>query len=226
MMRHAPVVQRPIEDLAAYVPRDAFAGVMALIVGGSRGLGEVAGKLVAAGGGLPILTYANDAGKAAAVAQEIEAWGSPCHIMRLDMEADLAPQLAALPAVPDWLLYFATPMIAARRGAPFDAAKLHRFLHFYATAFRDLVHALPCGERGLRALYPSSVFVAEPPPGLAEYAMAKAAGEILCRDMVARRQGFRAEILRLPPLATDQNPHLANIDSAVPLLLDGLRALG
>ena len=34
-----------------------FAGQTALIVGGSRGLGEVTAKLIAAGGGTPIITY-------------------------------------------------------------------------------------------------------------------------------------------------------------------------
>ena len=226
MIRHKPVIQPLLTDLTALVSPDAFAGVTALVVGGSRGLGEVAAKLIAAGGGTPIITYAAGAVEARAVATEIAAWGRGCHVMRLDVERDIAAQLAGLPALPDWLLHFATPAIIPRRGTALDPIRLQRFLQFYAVAFEGISrHLLTAGVRSLAALYPSSVYVQERPSGLAEYAMAKAAGEVLCQDMAARLPGFRATILRLPPLATDQNPQLATTDAAAPHVLAGLLAL-
>jgi hypothetical protein len=101
---------------------------------------------------------------------------------------------------------------------------LQRFLHFYALSFHDIARAL-LQAGPVAALYPSSTYVAERPAGLAEYAMAKAAGEVLCADMAANIPGFRAHMLRLPPLPTDQNPHLRGAGGAAALLLDGLRAL-
>ena len=50
-VRPRPVEQESLRDLAALVQPGAFAGVSALIVGGSRGLGAATAKLIAAGGG-------------------------------------------------------------------------------------------------------------------------------------------------------------------------------
>ena len=226
MMRHRPVAQLPISALAGLVAPDAFAGMTALVVGGSRGLGEVAAKLVAAGGGVPIVTYATGAADAGAVAAEIIGWGGQCHVMPLDVEQDLAPQLAALPALPELLLHFATPAILPQRGSALDVVRFQRYLRFYATSFHDLARLLmQAGARNLAALYPSTVYVDARPPGLMEYAMAKAAGEVMCRDMIAAMPGFRATILRLPPLATDQNPQIPDMGDAAPRLLAGLRGM-
>src|SRR5438876_8353394 len=47
--RHPPVPQPPISAVATRVSRHEFAGQRALIVGGSRGLGELTAKIIAAG---------------------------------------------------------------------------------------------------------------------------------------------------------------------------------
>ncbi len=226
MMRHRPVVQVPIAALAGLVAPDAFAGLVALVVGGSRGLGEVAAKLVAAGGGVPIVTYAAGATEARAVVAEIAAWGGRADLMQLDVEQPLAPQLASLPALPDLLLHFATPAILPQRGPALDVARLQRYLRFYASSFHELARLLmQAGAAPLAALYPSSTYIDERPAGLVEYAMAKLAGELMCQDMTRTMPGFRATILRLPPLATDQNPQLQNTDDGATRLLAGLLAL-
>lgn len=56
--RVPPVEQVGMQLLKRHVQPEEFAGMRALIVGGSRGLGELTSKLVAAGGGLPTITYA------------------------------------------------------------------------------------------------------------------------------------------------------------------------
>ena len=52
-------------------PDSPFAGQRSLIVGGSRGLGEVTAKIVAAGGGYPVITYMESKDEAERVAAEI-----------------------------------------------------------------------------------------------------------------------------------------------------------
>jgi acyl dehydratase len=62
--RFPPVAQDSLEHLAGLVQCDEFCGSHALIIGGSRGLGELTAKLIAAGGGDVTITYAvglNDA---------------------------------------------------------------------------------------------------------------------------------------------------------------------
>ncbi len=48
--RMPPTPQASMQDLADLIEPGAFSGVEALIIGGSRGLGEVTAKLLAAGG--------------------------------------------------------------------------------------------------------------------------------------------------------------------------------
>ena len=73
-------------------------------------------------------------------------------------------------------------------------------------------------------LYPSTVYVENRPAGLTEYAMAKAAGELLCHDLMAGDSELTIVIDRLPRLATDQNPGFEG-DPIGTALLPGLLAL-
>src|SRR5207342_2978126 len=56
--RMPPTEQPTIQEIAALVPTDAYAGATVLVVGGSRGLGEVTAKACAAGGAHILITYA------------------------------------------------------------------------------------------------------------------------------------------------------------------------
>src|SRR5258708_16262581 len=55
-LRTPPMRQATMQSLAGIVERDEFAGSLALIIGGSRGLGELTAKLIATGGGRVIIT--------------------------------------------------------------------------------------------------------------------------------------------------------------------------
>jgi hypothetical protein len=71
------------------------------------------------------------------------------------------------------------------------------------------------------------VFVLEHPAGLAEYAMAKAAGEVLCQDLNTQPLGIKVRVVRLPRLLTDQTASVASADfaDAAALLLPILIAM-
>jgi hypothetical protein len=47
---------------------------------------------------------------------------------------------------------------------------------------------------------------------MTEYAMAKAAGELLCADMNRFMSGIHVDFARLPSLATDQNPSMTPLE--------------
>jgi hypothetical protein len=80
---------------------------------------------------------------------------------------------------------------------------------------------------GLSVYYPSSVFVAERPSDLSEYAMAKATGEVLCEELSREVPGLRVVWSRLPRLLTDQTSSFLAGDVAGPLetLLPLVRSL-
>ena len=212
--RRAPPMEQPsIDALRGLVQPEVFAGRRALVVGGSRGLGALTAKLLALGGADVTLTYAVGDGEAGDVAQEIHAAGGSCNVLKLDVRQPIAGQLPAGAAF-DQLYYFATPFIFGKRGRSLDPALLAEMMTFYVHAFYELCASLrEAGPQAIAVFYPSSVAVTERPAGLTEYAMAKAAGEVLCADLPRLLKGVRAHIRRLPRLQTDQTASVQPVET-------------
>jgi acyl dehydratase len=76
--RTPPAPQASSRELASLVEAGEFAGGTALVIGGSRGLGEVTAKLLAAGGAKVVISYRVGAAEAEATADEIRAAGGQC----------------------------------------------------------------------------------------------------------------------------------------------------
>jgi hypothetical protein len=216
-VRHPPTAQRSIADLAALVAPEEFAGATALVIGGSRGLGELTAKLLAAGGARVIATYAVGSAEAERVTEEIRAWGGHCDFIAYDVTKPARPQLQYLSAAPTHFYYFATPGIFRSKGGLYVAERFAEFRTYYVDAFYDLFMALREGAPdGLAAFYPSSIAVTARPTDMTEYSMAKAAGEVLCADIQAFLPGSRIVINRLPRLPTDQTATLLPTEAADP----------
>ena len=195
-----------------------FRGRRALVIGGSRGLGEVAAKLLAAGGADVRLTYQRGESDARAVAEEINRGGGAAASYRLDV-TDPDRDLAALTAdgwAPTHLYYFATPPIF--RGGFVQSEPLYqRFKQFYVTAFAGLVQAVAARSAGrLSVFYPSSTAIDEKPRAMNEYIAAKLEGEELCRALSKPGQ-IDIHVERLPRLKTDQTATVMPVAAADPL---------
>ena len=226
-VRAPPVAQPRIESIAGLVDRAEFAGTLTLIVGGSRGLGELTGKLIAAGGGSVIITYASGRSDAQAVVAEISAWGGKAAMLHYDVRLDPEAQLSDLAAHPTHLYYFATPPIARRNVREFDRDRFQEFVTYYLEGFHSVCNVLAAAGKGVSAYYPSSCFVENPPTGLLEYAMAKAAGEVLCMHTSAILKTVAVTTTRLPPLLTDQTAGLFGSKAGDPVsaILPVIRAV-
>jgi acyl dehydratase len=213
--RHPPVIQTQVKELSALVTPGEFAGQRSLIVGGSRGLGELTAKLLAAGGGHPIITYAVGKKDAERVAAEITEWGGHCDVLKYDVRVPAAQQLEFMTTPVSHFYYYATCPISRRRTRRFDSRILEEFLDFYVRGFYELCTVLQERHgRGISALYPSSVFVEDRPREMTEYAMAKAAGEVLCADLNRCCPGMQIKTVRLPRLLTDQTATILPTEKA------------
>jgi hypothetical protein len=75
--------------------------------------------------------------------------------------------------------------------------------------------------------FPSSIFVEERPPEFVEYAMAKAAGEVLGAEIPRLMPGIRAVVRRLPRLLTDQTAGITaeELPPAIDEILRMVRAM-
>ena len=118
----SPPKQLAISDIATMVAPDEFVGQTALVVGGSRGLGELAAKVIAAGGGRVLLTYTVGQADAERVADEIRAFGGRADVFAYDVRQAASAQLAQLKgAIPTHIYYFATCRIAQPKADAFDS---------------------------------------------------------------------------------------------------------
>lgn len=222
ILREAPPTQIDLGIVRSRVRSDEFKGVRALIVGGSRGLGELAAKLLAAGGADVLITYRTGEEDAARVAADL---GNGAHTVQLSVDA---PDPAALDQIlafaPTHISYFATPVIAKRPPNSWDPSTFARFIDVYVIGLSQLLSSVHCAGKLDSLFFPSSTFVDEVPAGFAEYIAAKTAGEALCAAWQRVHPSQRVVIERLPPLVTDQTAArlgtdtIGNLDVMLPVM--------
>jgi NAD(P)-dependent dehydrogenase (short-subunit alcohol dehydrogenase family) len=225
--RPKAVVQMPTIKIIPLVRKDEFSQTTALVIGGSRGLGELVGKIIAAGGGRVVVTYSRGAADAQAVKEDIEHAGGigTCSIEKFDLTENSFSDLDALIGQVTSIYYFATPRITRQKRALFEPGLFGEFVQFYLTKFSELCDYFERHSSGkVKIFLPSSIFVEKRPRGLAEYAMVKAAAETLASEINARYRKVSVVVVRLPQLNTDQNaaviqPETAsNIETLLPVV--------
>ena len=206
-LRPPPQLQPSMQEVSAQVGPGQFGGTRSLVLGGSRGLGETVAKILAAGHGDVIVTHASGADDARRVANEINALRpGHCTALKLDLNADGFDGLGIDAGSLDSVYFFATPRIFRKKTGLFDRRLFDEFITFYVDRFAELCKWLEDGASGrrIKVYLPSTVFIAERPKGMTEYAMAKAAAELLAEDMNRSLTHVRIVCGRLPRLATDQ----------------------
>jgi NAD(P)-dependent dehydrogenase (short-subunit alcohol dehydrogenase family) len=219
--RPSPPSQPNLAEITRRVTGKPFAGQKSLVVGGSRGLGEVTVKIIAAGGGYPIVTYRDSRHDAERIAAEILQAGGQCEILHYDVLLPAAEQLQNLGPV-SCCYYFATPKIFQRKSGLYEPEKLRTFVSFYADGFHDLCTALPAdGPEKTAVFYPSTVAIDQGASTTAEYAMAKAAGETLAKYVNQFMSNVHVISRRLPRILTDQTATVgvASADNALDVML-------
>jgi len=221
-LRPTPCRQATARELARLVPEDAFSDQCAVVIGGSRGLGEVTAKLLAMGGADVTITYHRGEADAEAVAAEINAAGGRCRVTQFDSNH---PAPIALPQSLTHLYYFATPHITSDKTIPFSAERFAEYCLYYATGFAQTLLAVSQGVKTMDVFYPSTVFLDDAPAHMVEYCAAKAAGEEVCKQLAKHFPGWRIYAPRLPRMHTDQNNGLlpAKMEASEIVMLQHLR---
>lgn len=225
LFRPPPRAQAALAEVAAQVTPGEFAGQRALVIGGSRGLGEVAAKIIVCGGGQVFATYLRGAEDAQRLCAELRTAEPGAAVAAFDV---LSGDLPALPWIPTHLYFFATPAIAADRGDAFSAGKFEEYSRCYVSGLaRVLDRVAQLSGGAVSVFYPSTIFLDQPAAGFAAYAAAKAAGEALGAQFAARFPRMKFHAPRLPRLSTDQTSGLLPVAAQEPLaaLLAAFRAI-
>jgi 3-oxoacyl-[acyl-carrier protein] reductase len=205
-------------------------GRVALVTGGSRGIGAAVGRRLAAGGADVVLTYRSDAAAADTVVKEVVAGGRRAVAVRAD-NAD--PD--AMDAVVDrTVAEFGRLDVLVNNAAEFvvgpldelDRDTVDRVLasNVRAPFLAARAAAVRMGEGGRIVTIGSNVVRHTPFPGFALYSMSKTAlvglTKGLARDLGPR--GITANLVNPGPTDTDSNP----ADGPQAGAIAGLTALG
>ena len=223
-----PPAQEQITYLKAkqVVQGNEFSGQRALVIGGSRGLGEVTAKLLAAGGARVRITYHQGRAEAERIVHEIISNGGVADALQVDVLSASQNALGASlnQEAPTHLYYFATPFIFAGNKGAFSTSLFHKFCDYYVTGFLNIMNSLK-GREVMKVFHPSSVAVEEMPPDMGEYAAAKMAAEVMCLNLEKNnRTALRIYKPRLPRMGTDQTASCFPVHNQdpVPIMLKHL----
>ena len=210
--------QRDYDSVCSEVPAGSFQGSRVLVIGGSRGLGEVASKILCAGGAQVLFTYHGGQQDAQDLVADIVGGGGQVTAERYDVTGDVPP--TSLLPDPDWIpthvLYFATPRIFSGSRGIFSETIFRGFCDYYVGGFQRIVAALyPLGTR--HYYVPSSSAIDEQVPDMTEYIAAKSAAESASLVFSEQHSDIVIDQPRLPRLATDQTVTLSQSTEADPL---------
>jgi len=228
-LRQGKNEQKKYTDIVPDIVEDEFAGQRALIIGGSRGLGETVAKTLSAGGASVYITYHNGRDDAKRVVSEIIEYGGNAESYKFDVlsgdASKLIDNIKGTP--PTHLYYFATPFISQDRTKNFSVDAFNKFCLYYVVGFVKLFDLLL--DIGVKHYYyPSTVYVDELPKGLGEYSSAKSAGEVMCKYLEKNNKAANVYRPKLPMMKTDQTVGLlkhAGIESS-PIMLESIRKFG
>jgi acyl dehydratase len=229
-LRPEPRQQATFSEISSRVKPEEFASQEAVVIGGSRGLGEVTAKLLAAGGADVTITYFSGRADAHRIVTEMTSRGAKASCYRLNV-LDPSPDLQSNPiggSKPISLYYFATPFIFGATRSKFSSSRFITFCDYYVGGYLRTVEELMAHTGRLEKIfYPSTSAIDEMPLDMGEYAAAKAAGETSCDFLEKARPAIKIIKPRLPRLPTDQTVSLLPVASQEPvsLLLSHLRRL-
>jgi len=218
--RPTPVAQPNYKEICQQVKNNEFSGQRALVIGGSRGVGETTAKILAAGGAEVLISYHKGVSNARDIQNEINIQSTPCQVMLLDtcnIAVDNPLHFHNNTLAPTHIYYFASPRIEANRNQQWDAELYQKFCLFYLQGFSEIVNlyagAAAQVNSPIHFFYPSTIYIDEPMKGFSEYTVAKASGEALCGQLAQRFLGSTFFKPRLERMHTDQTSSIIPLKS-------------
>lgn len=222
--------QPSYNDVKNKLINNEFNGQRALIIGGSRGIGEVTAKLLSAGGADVVISYVRGSSEAKKIVNEINSEGGQISAIQYDVMNP--PEKLSAKFTNGWqpthLYYFATPFIFDGTKGKFDTELYNKFCYFYVDGFVKTIDSFKnVGIKFDKVFYPSSIAVEELPADMMEYSAAKVAGELICQSFDKLDNGTNFYFDRLNRLDTDQTASILQVENndPVPCMLEILRRM-
>jgi len=224
--RPVSVSQPSYSYLKPLVKQNEFKNQRALVIGGSRGLGEMTAKLLSIGGAQVLLTYNKGEKDCSIVTDEINSNGGDSksiHLNILDNNFKYFDSIAD-DQLPTHIYYYATPFIFSGTKGVYSEKLFNNFSEFYVGGFYNLVDYF-INKNIINYFYPSTVALDAFSADMLEYTLAKSSGEKLCKFFKYRYVNINLYSTKLPRLATDQTVSLFPVKNESPekVILNHLR---
>lgn len=225
-LRPIPVSQMKYTDVLGIVNPFEFKSQRALIIGGSRGLGEIATKILAAGGASVRFSYYKGEADAKRIVDEISSNNGCVKAFKFNV-LDSASWTINLSD--DWhpthCYYFPTPFIFSGNKGIFSEKLLNDFNSIYVTSFIKLVGFLR-NKGTLNYFYPSTTAIDEMPDNMVEYTISKFAAQKACDILQNIYRSIKIESYKFPRMETDQTVSFLPVNNHDPfkLTLTNLRS--
>ena len=216
-MRPAPVNQLKYVDVMRHVRPDEFKGQKVLVIGGSRGLGEITTKMLVAGGAYVRFTYNRGLKDAEKIYNEILSNNGTVDMIKLDViDSESYTSILQDDWVPTHCYYFPTPFIFSGVKGVFSEPLFNEFNAVYITSFIKLVAFLR--QHGtLNYFYPSTTAIDEMPDNMVEYTISKYAAQKACDILQNNDNSIKIELYKFPRMETDQTVSFLPVTNHDPL---------
>lgn len=184
------------------IKSNEFSKQRALVIGGSKGLGETTVRILKCGSASILFSY----NKGSQDAKKIRSENiKNIHAFNYNVEKKIKNEVKKkiLKFKPTHLYYFATPKIFSGKNYEFDLNKLEKFNDYYLNGFLKIFNELD--KKILKKIFlPSSIAVNKITKDLCEYSCSKASQEILLKFLEKKYKHIQFSYPRLPRLKTDQ----------------------
>lgn len=195
--------QPSLTYLSKRIPKRALIKHKALIIGGSRGLGELTAKIIATSGGNVTITYNNNQMLAKNLLKIFNKRKLRLRIKKFKINKNGNFNNKTLKNCNyNCLYYFATPLIYRQKNIKFDKKIFRDFNNIYSKALIKIIKSLKI--KNLIIFYPSTVYNFRKNKNFSEYIHAKRDGVNKLKNM-ERKFKIVPVIKKLPPFKTDQN---------------------
>lgn len=205
------VKQKKFNQVKKLVDKNEFENQSALIIGGSRGVGEVTAKILSAGGADVLITYNKGKEDARRICDDINSNDGKISMINYNINNPTIIKNFQ----PTDIYYFATPNIFIGENNIFSSDIYNQFSKFYLSSFFNLVNYWE-EKKVVNFFYPSTVAVDEMPNNMLEYSLAKYSAERMC-EFLENNSNIKIFKPRIPRLATDQTVSFLPIKNNDPL---------
>ena len=171
-IRPNQVNQLKFSEIKKFVNKNEFKDQSPLIIGGSRGIGEVTAKILAAGGANVLITYNKGENDAKNIIDDINLNGGIAKMIQYDINKDIDNQFKSIDYKPSDLYYFATPSIVSGKRGVFSIKLYNLYSLFYISTFHQIVNFWK-DKKVINYFYPSTVYVDQMPENMLEYSLSK-----------------------------------------------------